>query len=447
MTVAAIEMPVTPVPLLRFPQQVKLNSWPDAGRIVPRPALFGDVAAVAARLPDRTHAVNLCEDRYLFTVAFATAAVRGQASLLPASRSEADIAQAMHLFPDSHRLGDAGVARAIAAAGGGHAAGEGTLPDIPADQVVAVPFTSGSTGRSQPHPKRWGELVAGAHLADQRFGFAAHQVSAIVATVPPQHMYGLETSVMVPLIIGIGVHGGRPFFPADIRQALADSGLRPVLVTTPVHLAACVEAGLAWPPIAFIISATAPLSAELAARAEIALAAPVYEIYGFTEAGSIASRRTVHDADWRLYDGMAIRNGALLAGHLSAPVPVHDVIELRGADCFALLGRAADVINVAGKRTSLAHLNRVLNGVAGVVDGAFIAPELQAGPSGRLAAAVVAPSLSRRGVLAALAGRIDPLFMPRPLILVDRLPRNDCGKLPRQALLDLLDRHRTPPAS
>jgi acyl-coenzyme A synthetase/AMP-(fatty) acid ligase len=144
---------------------------------------------------------------------------------------------------------------------------------------------------------------------------------------------------------------------------------------------------------------------------------------------------------------MAIRNGALLAGHLSAPVPVHDVIELRGADCFALLGRAADVINVAGKRTSLAHLNRVLNGVAGVVDGAFIAPELQAGPSGRLAAAVVAPSLSRRGVLAALAGRIDPLFMPRPLILVDRLPRNDCGKLPRQALLDLLDRHRTPPAS
>lgn len=435
------------LPPLSPPQHATREVRQGAAGLASRPDFCAAVAAVAASLPCGFHAVNLCEDRYRFIVAFAAAAVRGQACLLPASRSEADIAQAMHLFPDSHRLGDGEVAQAIAAAGGRDADGAGVLPGIPVDQVVAVPFTSGSTGRSQPHPKRWGELVAGAHLADRRFGFTARQVSAIVATVPPQHMYGLKTSVMLPLVIDVGVHGGRPFFPADIRQALAESGPRPVLVTTPVHLAACVDAGLAWPPIALIISATAPLSAELAARAELALAAPVYEIYGFTEAGSIASRRTVDDPDWRLYDGMTIRNGALLADHLGAPVPIHDVVAQRGSDRFALLGRAADIVNVAGKRTSLAHLNSVLLAVDGVVDGAFIAPEPNAGHGGRLAAAVVAPSLSRREVLAALAGRIDPVFMPRPLILVDRLPRNDTGKLPRHALLDLLNRHRPPPAA
>ena len=40
--------------------------------------------------------------------------------------------------------------------------------------------------------------------------------------------------------------------------------------------------------------------------------------------------------------------------------------------------------------------------------------------------------------MAALRESIDPVFLPRPLRLLDRLPRNDTGKLPRQALLDAL---------
>jgi len=34
----------------------------------------------------------------------------------------------------------------------------------------------------------------------------------------------------------------------------------------------------------------------------------------------------------------------------------------------------------------------------------------------------------------ALRERIDPLFLPRPLLFVDALPRNGTGKLPRAAL-------------
>ncbi|MGC1389324.1 MAG: hypothetical protein WA807_15035, partial [Steroidobacteraceae bacterium] len=39
-----------------------------------------------------------------------------------------------------------------------------------------------------------------------------------------------------------------------------------------------------------------------------------------------------------------------------------------------------------------------------------------------------------------LRRRIDPVFLPRPLLLVDRLPRNATGKLPLQALQALCDR-------
>lgn len=102
---------------------------------------------------------------------------------------------------------------------------------------------------------------------------------------------------------------------------------------------------------------------------------------------------------------------------------------------FLLHGRHADLINIAGKRTSLAYLNHQLGAVPGVVDGAFFLPD-EEGPDGitRLTAFVVAPGLSARQVTVELRQRIDAIFLPRPLVLVDQLPRNSTGKLPRAEL-------------
>ena len=56
----------------------------------------------------------------------------------------------------------------------------------------------------------------------------------------------------------------------------------------------------------------------------------------------------------------------------------------------------------------------------------------------RIAALAVAPGLDEHVIVDALRRSIDPLFLPRPLKLVDSLPRNETGKLPRAALLELL---------
>jgi hypothetical protein len=56
----------------------------------------------------------------------------------------------------------------------------------------------------------------------------------------------------------------------------------------------------------------------------------------------------------------------------------------------------------------------------------------------RLAAIVVAPNVDAATILAALRERIDPAFLPRPLHLVDTLPRNALGKLPRAEILRLV---------
>lgn len=426
-----------PLPLLASATPDTPLAWRQ-GRPISRAAFLGHVACVAHRLPPARFLLNLCEDRYQFLVAFAAAGVNGQTCLLPSSRASLHLEHLSSEYPDSARIGDADIASVLEADPIGPA--EFAIPELPGAHVMAIAFTSGSTGHARPNPKSWGELVSGARQARRRFGFTTG--TTIVATVPPQHMYGLETSVMTVLASGVGVHGGRPFFPDDVRAALAAVPAPRVLVTTPIHLQACVQAELRWPPTAFLISATAPLAPALAARAEAAFDAPVLEIYGFTEAGSIASRRTLDGDRWWLYDGFQIHEGQLRGAHLPGPVPLNDLVEVCGETEFRLLGRREDLVNIAGKRNSLAALNHEINQIAGVVEGIFVLPDATDAEVQRLMALVVAPTLSERQVLAALAERLDPVFLPRPLLKVDALPRNDTGKITREALQAMIAKSR-----
>jgi len=293
-----------------------------------------------------------------------------------------------------------------------------------------------------PHPKTWGGLVASAHAEIEALGIRAFPGMSLLGTVPPQHMYGLESTVLMVMQGALVMHAGHPFFPADICAELA-ALLRPrALVTTPVHLRALLAEASALPAADFLLCATAPLTAQLAAEAETRFGAPLLEIYGCTEAGQIAARRPAQAAEWQLFPQFTLRQDArgtwVKGGHARAELLLADVIELRGSRRFVLHGRTADLVNIAGKRTSLASLNHHLNSIPGVRDGAFVVPVEEHGAVSRLAAFAVAPGLTSEFILAALRQRIDPAFLPRPLCLVDALPRNATGKLPRERLDALL---------
>ena len=212
-----------------------------------------------------------------------------------------------------------------------------------------------------------------------------------------------------------------------------------MLVTTPYHLSALVAADLHLPALDACLSATAPLSVELAEQAERRFGAPVHEIYGSTESSQLACRHTTKGAVWQLLPGVELQQDGettcAQGGHVEGRVALSDIIELLDEGRFLLHGRHADLVNIAGKRTSLAYLSHQLCAIEGVQDGAFFLPD---GPAGegitRLTAFVVAPGLAREALLGALRWRIDPVFLPRPLVWVDALPRNSTGKLPRGAL-------------
>lgn len=426
------------------------------GHHVDRDTFLAQVRRLAEELPDAPFAINLCNDRYAFMTALGAAMIRSQTTLLPPGRAHKLIEELAADYSGSYCLAESpteveGIDHHIVTlADASTSTGEQPVPQIPADLISAIVFTSGSTGRPSPNPKRWGDLFKGLQLARQRFDFDATGGETILATIPPQHMYGLEVSIVLPLVAGLSVHAGHPFFPEDIRRAISEIPEPRTMFTTPVHLRACVDSGLEWPPLTRIVSATAPLSADLAKRAENAFSCHVMEIYGCTEAGSMATRRTLDGDLWRFYDGITSREheGVVFvsAAHLPEPVPLNDYIEERREHRFRLLGRHADLVNIAGNRASLSDLNLKLNSIEGVRDGVFVMPDNQNDDEiWRVAALVVAPDLDKKEILAALSERINPVFLPRPLYKVDNLPRNAMGKLPREALMSMLEKLGTSP--
>lgn len=404
-----------------------------------------DVARLAARLPARRHVLNHCDDRYHFLVGFAAALVRGQVSLFPSSRTSEALAQLARAYPDSYCLtdqsGEPEFPVTVRYAEGGAPAGLAPLPALPADQQAAIFFTSGSTGVPQAHAKTWGAFVHEADLAGRSLGLVPGGPGAIVATVPPQHLYGFTMSVMLPLRFGYLLCAERPFFPEDVRRTLTACPYAPVLVTTPLQLRACVLERPQLPPLDFILSSTAPLDTSIAQAAEGAFATRVLEIYGSTETGAIAWRRQHDGPRWQGFEGLQFnadeRGLEVVAPYLPAPVTLGDQVELHGERQFLLRGRNADLVKIAGKRISLGELNRQLLAIPGVADGVFFCPDTPGTQEPRLTAFVVAPGKTREEILDALRPRLDPVFLPRPLRLVSALPRNDTGKLPRGNLVRL----------
>ena len=439
-----------------------------AGLPISRLQYLADVQALAARLPARGEVLNLSADRYRFAVGLGAAMLRGQSNLMPPNHTPNTVASLVKLFPGVHGLVDEGDTRfalptlpLVADIDSRHA-GDVQAVRVPHDAVAAQVLTSGSTGNPVPHAKRWELLVrnteAGAERLAQHMGRADLVGVSLVATVPAQHMYGFESSVLVALLGGAAFDTERPFYPADIVRVVARVPRPRMLVTTPLHLRTLLESGLELPPLDLIVCATAPLSPQLAARAEAAMAAPLMEIYGCTEAGQVATRRTTVGPEWQTYRGLQLSgNGehcVISGGHVPQATPLADVLEVLDPQHFRLLGRSNDLINIAGKRSSLSHLNHHLNMVEGVQDGAMWLPPDKHESSGevvRMVAFVVAPELTREHILAALRRRVDAAFLPRRVVFLPELPRDPTGKLPAARLAELaaqwlIDKHGDKPA-
>lgn len=424
----------------------------DRGKEISRAKFAAQAIQLASQLPDKTNMVNHCENRYHFILGLAAAMLKKQVSLFPASKMPPVIKQLVDQYPDVYCLSDQ----------------EETLPGVetinlpdlnsvedsvdaiselvfPADQTIAVAFTSGSTGEPRPYYKNWGGYVSEAIGAGKALGLDAKKGGYMIATVPPQHMYGFIASVMLPLQHRYTIDGNQPFFPEDIKNAVAGSNKPVLLVTTPIHLRSCVMEQTKVENLEMVLCSTAPLEASLSDAVEKLFETRVQEFYGSTETGAMAYRRQAENDVWKTFPGVTVKlsdEGFAVAADyfFQSPIILLDNVEVHNENEFVLFGRNTDLIKIAGKRALLSDLNHYLLEIDGVKDGTFFLPDnAHENKEPRLAALVVAPGLTKNELLDKLRESIDSVFLPRPLRFVDALPRNATGKLPRGKLVEMIE--------
>ena len=410
-----------------------------AGEPVACGTFLAQIQAVADALPAATATINLCEDRYLFMVGFFAAITRGQYNLLLPSRQPGAVREALEADPDRCLLHDGKHGGDTPAAFDIRPVLEErpldtSVPEIPDHQLSAVVHTSGSTGQPQEIRKYWETLVVGTRINLAHVLGDTQEHHGVVATVPPWHMFGLEYTILLPLLGNTSTYCGSTLFPAEIRAALEKMPDRRILVSTPVHLRAMINSGLTFPPVSRALCATSPLSPELARAVEKTLATDLLELYGCSEVGCLAFRRPVKEEHWTFFSKFQVhRQGSAVtvdADHVPEPVTLADTLEFDDDGRFILRGRDSDLVKIGGKRGSLAELTNRLLDIEGVDDGVIFhrQPDSDA-TEVRLSALVVSPQRTIDEIRSELTKVIDPVFLPRPIRQVDRLPRNRTGKL------------------
>lgn len=406
---------------------------------------------LAQQFEPHSHVCNLCTSRIAFLVTWLATLRRNCVQLLPPSGGHADLVTLLDEAGSSTVVVDD--ASLLETVKGARARNLVYRPEVPRarearelawtpnwDATCVCLYTSGSTGKPQPQFKNLRHLSLGARALGARLdglvegGLAAWR--AIVCSVPQQHMFGFETSIMLALVQGLPVLERRPLLPSDVRAAHERVDGPTAWIATPLHLRALAQAGETLPDCRLALVSTMPLAPSLAADVEALVHAPVVEIFGSTETGVMATRRSACDSRWQPAGDVRLESDGkstrAWSSHFPSPYVLSDRIALGADGRFELLGRDADMLKIGGRRASLAGLNLLLQDLPGLRDGVFYVPPTNA-PTERLVLIHAGP-LDRAFAEQWLRARIDPVFLPRAWLEVPRLPRDANGKLPRAAI-------------
>ena len=462
--------------------------------------LRSDVARVAAVLPDTTpgdprEILCVAGDRYHFTVALLAAWQRGHRVALPPNaqpellREMADDPAISLVIHDTDEMAGLDLRPLLAEQSRATWAEPLELSPLPARRPLVTVWTSGSTGEHQRHCKTAGQLFAEALILAEHFGLAGAELGGegagrvrVVGTVPSHHIYGLLFTVLVPLVSGGSFSRETPLHAGVVRATLIDTRAD-VLVSVPAHLRALkiLDVGQ-LPPLVRVFSSGAPLPPDTAKSMRVRFGLSVTEVLGSTETGGIASRvsgpelssRPGDRADVESVDdeagpeadldrlwtplphvridvdaeddaeniGRLIVDSPFLPPDEPRPWPTADRIEIVDhveGRRFRHLGRIDGVVKIGGKRVSLAEIERRLLEIPGVEDAAAWVLEVGGARGRETVAMVVAPGLSPEFLRAELRRWLDPVVIPRRLRLVDSLPREANGKLPRRRLQEAFE--------
>jgi acyl-coenzyme A synthetase/AMP-(fatty) acid ligase/3-hydroxymyristoyl/3-hydroxydecanoyl-(acyl carrier protein) dehydratase len=314
-------------------------------------------------------------------------------------------------------------------------------PVVPLGPRMAVRLsTSGTTGVPRYVVKAMAQLTGEVDV----LATVLPPVSAVLSTVPLSHLYGLLFGALLPLRQGSAIvsHDGL-LLPPDVGAAVQAQSVDR-LVSTPAHLRAMAEAEM--PAGLSVVSSGGRLPLELHALLAARHGWQVTDVLGSTETGGIATRDQPHGA-WRQLPGVSVAAGDDDALVVRSPwcdggeAVLEDRVTILPGGGFRHLGRAGDIVKIAGKRADAGAIEATVRALAGVEDAAVLVHGQAAGREPRVALFVVRAAeavLDRIDIDRAIRREFDDVFAPRIVRFVASIPRSDRGKLERAALEALL---------
>ena len=317
-------------------------------------------------------------------------------------------------------------------------------------------LTSGSTGTPRAIAFTDAQMLADGRQVCAGMGITRDDVN--FGLIPFGHSYGLGNLVLPLITQGTPIVCGAVALPHAIADEVAR--WRPtVFPTVPALLRALAMAEIAPEQLASlrtVISAGAPLAADVAMAFHARFGRKVHSFYGSSETGGITYDR---DGDAALtgrsvgtpLPGVRLvlgRGGRFLvesaavftlgnrrraADGWGAHRPA-DLAEISASGELTLLGRAGRAVKIAGRRLDLAEVERALRQLPGVRD-AFVMPH-----TGRAEAlaAVVATDESGDALRAALRERLAVWKIPKKIVTVAAFPISARGKIDSARLRTLL---------
>lgn len=363
--------------------------------------------------------------------------------------------------------------------------GKGTLPDrvnatsvahpvavLGEDDLAAILYTSGTTGRSKGAMLTHGNLASNALILIDCWRFTPDDV--LIHALPIYHAHGLFVGCNVTFLSAASMHFCSRFDPAEVLRLMPIATVMMGVPTFYTRLLA--DPGLtadAARHVRLFISGSAPLLAETHVAWRARTGHPILERYGMTETGMNTSNPYMGDRIAGTVGfplpGVELR---VVGAETGLPVAANEIgmIEVRGPNVFKgywrmpektaaeiksdgffitgdlgkvdeagyvhIVGRGKDLIITGGFNVYPKEVEAEIDAVPGVVESAVIGiphPDF-----GEAVTVVVVrqddASVDEHAIAAALAKKLARFKLPKRILFVSELPRNAMGKVQKSVL-------------
>ena len=343
-----------------------------------------------------------------------------------------------------------------------------------ADDLAAILYTSGTTGRSKGAMLTHGNLLSNARVLKDYWGWQAGDV--LIHALPIFHVHGLFVAIHGALINGSKMIWLSKFDPrlviARMREATVFMGVPTLYVRMLAEPSLTREAAA---HMRLFIAGSAPLLLETFNAWRERTGQAILERYGMSETIMLTSNPYAVEQGERRggtvgfpLPGVGLR----VAGDDGGELPTGEVggLQVKGPNVFKgywrmpektaeeftaegwfktgdvgkvdergyvhIVGRSKDLVISGGYNVYPAEIEGYINELPGVAESALVGvPHPDFGEVG-VAVVIARPGASVDGdaVIAQLKGRLANFKIPKRCFVVDELPRNAMGKVQKNLL-------------